>query len=240
MSYRLRLIAKQESGTGLFHLSFAADGAVLESFHAPGQFLVVNGPVQDQQGESKKGFFAIASRPGDERIELLIKRSGDPATALCAAAIDDEFECSEAQGAGFAPPSGRIDRLHLFSMGSGLAPLRSLILASLAADQSAGARPANAPPPLDKITLWQGSFTRAHLPFRDEYEAWEAAGLEIHLCLDEDLDETPGNVIERLRDFAPDLRGSAACWIGSKEFGQALSAATAEFGLPPEALYTNF
>ncbi|MEQ9366262.1 MAG: FAD-dependent oxidoreductase [Leptospirales bacterium] len=242
MSYRLRILSKQESGKDLIHLTCAADGAVLESFHTPGQFLVVSVPG-DGSGEAKKGFFAIASRPGAEHIELLIKRQGAPATALCDAPVDSEFECSEAQGGGFAAPTGRIDHIHLFAMGSGLAPLRSYILTSLAAEESASAPKKNrgaTPPPMSKLTLWQGSFAKANLPFRDEYEAWEAAGLEIILCLDQDSEEIPGNVSERLRELSPDLRGSAAYWIGSKEFGQALKEATARCGLPPEALFTNF
>ncbi|MCR9142633.1 MAG: hypothetical protein NXI24_10310 [bacterium] len=233
MSYRLRLAAKEESGTDLFHLSWEADGAVLESFHTPGQFLVVNTPPTDAAPEGGKGFFAIASRPGSGGIELLIKRSGGSATALCDAEIGAEFDCSEAQGAGFAAPAGRVDQIHLFSMGSGLAPLRSYILSRMAAAGGSAS-------PLSKVTLWQGSFAKSNLPFRDEYEAWEAAGLEIVLCLDQDLDSVPGNVIERLEEIAPDMRGSAAYWIGSKEFGQALRVAATECGLPEDALFTNF
>lgn len=239
MNYRMRLNSKNESGQGLFHLTFKADGAVLESFHTAGQFLVLTIP-DDGDAEPKKGFFAIASQPGAEYIELLIKRSGDPATALCDAAIGTEFECNEAQGTGFEAINGRVDHVHLFAMGSGLAPLRSYILTCMAAQAGTGGQRKPALPPMERLTLWQGSFTKDNLPFRDEYEAWEAAGLEIILCLDEDEDEKPGNVVERLNDQAPDLRGSAAYWIGSKEFGQALKVATGQLGLPPEALFTNF
>ena len=119
-------------------------------------------------------------------------------------------------------------------MGSGLAPLRAYILSSM--------RRKSGVPAADKLCLWQGSFTREHLPFREEYEKWESAGVEIVLCLDDQADfpGDSGNVVQRLKRNTPDLRDSAAFWIGSKEFGQALLVATGQLGLAPERLMTNF
>ncbi len=239
MSYQLRLQSRNESGQDLQHLVFEADQALIESYTAPGQFLVLE--VPDDAGEIKKGFFAIASPPGGangSRIELLIKNAGDPASRICSAEIGTAFSCGPAQGNGFPVPARSADRIHLFSMGSGLAPLRALLLHELQTNAKK-----NGDTALSRYCLWQGSFTRAHLPFADEYEGWEAAGLELHRCLDEDdalSDAVPGNVVERLRDTAPDLRGSAAFWIGSRDFGQALIETTGELGLPAEALLSNY
>jgi ferredoxin-NADP reductase len=227
MSHKLRLLANAESGRDLHHLIWQCDAGVRESFRRPGQFLTL---TVSSAGEERQGYFAIASRPGAEHLELLVKRSGEPAGTLCDLPPDSIVTCGEAQGAGFADPEPDVECIHLFAMGSGLAPIRSYIQAHLYGTQR--------PKPM-ALTLWQSAFATDRLPFREEYAQWREAGIEVIVCLDEAGTESTGSVVDRLKELAPDLSRCAAYWIGSPEFGLATQAATADLGLPSRAFLTN-
>ena len=222
--HQLSIHSIQPSGRQLFHLVCDTPDEVRDSFTKPGQFLEV---ALDDPAE-KKGFFAIASRPGAERMEFLVKAAGQPAEAICSRKPGETLYSSLAKGNGF-PESGSERPTHLFSMGSGLAPCRSVILAHLA-----GTHPAPG-----GLTLWQASFTREHLPFADEYEDWRKAGVKVELCLDEGEGRT-GSVVERLEELGPDLREARAFWIGSKEFGRTVQETATGLGLLPDRLHSNY
>lgn len=188
----------------------------------PGQFLVVT-------DGSSEGFFAIANRPGREHLELLVKNKGDLAEKLCAAKAGAKFQSGAAQGNGFPKPDVTKQALHLFSMGSGIAPLRALIQTYLD-----GEWPGNA------VTLWQSAFRRESLPFANEYAAWREAGLRVFECLDDAGDASTGNVVDQLALHKPDLKDSTVYWIGSKPYGEAVKTAALALGLQPDACVSNY
>ncbi len=223
MSLSLEVRSVRESGENLFHLVCAAEPELLESYHTPGQFLVIT----DEGGA--EGFFAIANRPGQDGIELLIKNGGDLAAKLCAAQPGAQFSCGVAQGKGFPRPADAQTPLHLFAMGSGIAPLRALIQTHLDGDWSGST-----------VTLWQSSFRREGLPFAGEYPAWREDGVRIYECLDDAGDASTGNVVDQLAKHKPDLSRCTAYWIGSKPYGEAVKTAVLALGLQPGAYLSNY
>lgn len=217
---KLRFRSRRETGRNLYHICFSADTEA-GLYTTPGQFVAMSrGPAN--------GFFAIASAPNDDEMEFLVKNEGELARILCEES-EPEVECSTPQGNGF-PLDAAVGRpVHMFSMGSGLGPFRALIRHRMKGRFSSG-----------PVTLWQGSFTRESLPFADEYDAWRRSGIDVRLCLDRDPGDDAGSIIEHIRREKTDLSSAVGYWIGSREFGEAVSTEAAERGLPAERLFTNF
>ena len=64
-------------------------GKLAGDYTKPGQF------IQVKVGDTKPGFFAIASPPDPNNqglVELLIKRQGDTAEAICAVAAGESYD----------------------------------------------------------------------------------------------------------------------------------------------------
>lgn len=217
---RAEILSIKPSGDNLYHIRMSPDRVLKSSYKKPGQFLEI------QLGDEKKPF-AIASAPGSADIELLVKQDSGIAERLCSMKKGEAVDCSEALGAGFEVNRAVGKNTHLFSMGSGLAPIRSLILWR----EQRKFLPSF-------LTLWQGAHTREHLPFYDEYEFWEKSGILIRLCLDRNSDR-PEKVTDALLRIRPDLSKSAAYWIGSQGFGEDIGRIALQLGLAPQMLLTN-
>jgi arabinosyltransferase len=85
-----------------------------------------------QVGDSKPGYFAIASPPSPSPIvELLIKHQpGSCAELLCGSAADSEVLSSAAMGKGFQMdkiPALAFPSVLLFATGTGISPVKALI-----------------------------------------------------------------------------------------------------------------
>ncbi|MCB1324586.1 MAG: hypothetical protein H7A21_00435 [Spirochaetales bacterium] len=206
----------------MVHIELSAPEHVLQSFERPGQFVELTAA-----GES--AYFAIASAPGAGHLEFLIKDAArQPARALCRLAIGQRVAGGVVAGQGFdlSLLEGDVRAVHLFAMGSGVAPLRSMILHRM------HTRAHNIP-----ITLWQSAFSVDHVPFLYEHDVWTAAGVEVVLCLDQD--PASAGVVEMLGVRRPDLREAAAYWVGSETYGETIRDALKVHGLPSAALLTN-
>ena len=196
--------------------------------------------------------------------EFLIKNDKNAenrtSQALCALKENDSVAASSVMGKGFAleqafllESSEKSKSLHLFAMGSGIAPLRSVLLYILAhrRDPKVQKLPKILEP---KITLWQAAFSKEYLAYTEEYTDWCQKGIKLKLCLDgsERVESFEGasesvsievnskNPIELLAAKRPDLSSSIVCWAGSEEFGCALQELCLELALPKEALLDNF
>jgi len=217
---KLQLILARDSGKNLKHLVFEAGFDFTTTYSMPGQF------IEAKRGDTK-GFFAIANSPEKQEIELLVKNEGT-GQAFAEMKSGESMDAGPAMGGGFDLDAGRNRDVHLFSMGSGIAPLRALIQSFL----DGKFQPS-------KITLWQGAFTREHLPFQYEYEIWEKSGIKIELCLDQENGHSGENVAQKLTRLRPNLSRSVAYWIGSKPFGEAVSVAALQLKLDSKMLFTN-
>jgi len=215
----IKLEDTKAAGTHLHHLTFSVPHEVSSSFKTPGQYIVMN------EGE-EKGFFAIASLPGSEQLEFLIKNQGGLAEKICQMKTGETIEASEAQGNGFDMASASGKDVHLFSMGSGIAPFRSFIQWKMAGNGN-----------LKSLCLWQASFTKDHLPFVDEYASWQEGSVKVFECLDEGGGK---NLHDTLNEVKPDLASAMCYWIGSKPFGEEVAKTCIELGLPENNLKSNY
>lgn len=192
------------------------------SFLVPGQFVEI-------ELDEQKSFFALASAPGESEAQLLVKAQGGLSDLLAALAPGSQVQMGPALGAGFPVAQCHGRDVHLFSMGSGLAPFRSLVRAIISGKLSSG-----------PVTLWQAAFTRAHLPYADEYAEWHNAGISIEICLDKGPQEERVSLLEKLAARAPVLDDAVAFWVGSPAFGAAVKAAAMDLGLPESNYLSNY
>ena len=218
----LKLISTRPSGENLVHLTFSAPSEVQDSFVSPGQFLKLS------EGELES-YFALASAPHKEEVDLLVKKGEGLAGVVCALEPGDEIETSLALGDGFALEGAATHDTHLISMGSGIAPFRSLILSRIEGRID-----------IPALTLWQASFTREHLPFADEYARWEKSGVKVIVCLDQEEGPEKGQIPDRLKTRGISLADSLVFWVGSKDFGAGIKATAMELGLPEKRFSSNF
>lgn len=221
-----------DEAVDLVGLTFEADDpALAASFTCPGQYVV----VRTGGADGPQAFFAIASRPGEAMIDLLVKGGpGDAARALLALAPGERAEMSLAQGRGFPVQAHAGKDVLLFAAGSGISPIRSLIW-WLAAhrDEYAG------------VTLFQGGRTRAHLAYRSEVEAWRAAGIEVLRVLSQeaaggDAGFAEGYVQEALAHHPLAPANTVAFVCGMPAMVEGVKAALSRRGLGAEAVFQNY
>jgi NAD(P)H-flavin reductase len=221
-----------DEAVDLVGLAFEPDDpAVAASFTQPGQYLVVQvgGPAGPQ------AYFAIASRPGDAHLDLLVKGGpGDAAQALLALAPGDRVALSTAQGQGFPVQAHAGKDVLLLGVGSGISPIRSLAwwLAAHRADYAG-------------VTLFHGGRTRAHLAYRDEVEAWRAEGIAVVQVLSQepasgDPGFAEGYVQQALAAHPVDPANTVAFVCGMPAMVEGVKAALAARGVGAEAVIQNY
>ena len=218
----IELISKKKYGTSLHHLTFTKNESLKITYQTPGQYL----NLENESGE--QSFFAIASAPEDETIDILVKeQSKGIAYTLSYMESGTEVMTSEAMGKGFSVQDVVGKDLHLFSMGSGAAPFRALI-------RQNHKTPYNA----KSITLWQGSRFIRDLPFVNEYNSWEESKMKIHRCLSQE--DNLKNICQLLNSSRSSLKNALGFWIGSSDFKKDLVEVLEKKNFPLDKLSSNY
>jgi NAD(P)H-flavin reductase len=201
-------------------------GAEATSTYAlAGQFVQVK---MDEEG--KAGFFAIASAPDANNagvIELLVKASGDPAEALCAAGEGTRVLVSDVMGKGF--PVDRVhdvDNVYIFCTGSGISPIKALIESgTLHAEKR-------------NVTLYYGARNKEAMAYFDSTGEWEKTGVKVVPVFSEggvyvqDQFQKDGGII--------DVDASCAILCGQKEMAESIKAIFGDAGVAEDRILTNF
>lgn len=191
---------------------------VPQGYTTPGQFIVAT------TGDQKPGYFAIASSPG-QPLELLLKAAGPVAQAICALVPGAPFDVTAAQGPGFALERAAACPLVLCVTGTGLAAVRALVAAEVAAGLS---RP---------VTLLYGLRTAAHEAFALDLALWERAGVRVTRVMS---DGTAGPT--RVQQLAADVLTAdcAVVLVGQRGLADDVRALCEAKGIPSERVLTNF
>jgi len=221
----MRVTRVTQEGREMRHVTLAAARPVEFGY---GQY------VQIRQGDGKPGYFAIASPPEQgHALEFLIKGGGDVAQALYDAAPGDTFDVGDPMGPGF-PREDLLGRnVILIGVGSGMAPLRSVIGSILANRADYGAR----------VMLLYGARTPFHIPFRPEIAKWRAQ-IEVYKAMsqpgDADWSGYVGYVQHILEDIEVAAENTIACICGMTPMVDAVKVKLAEMGIPEDDVYLNF
>jgi NAD(P)H-flavin reductase len=209
---------KLQGGAGGFH----------QAHSAPGQY------VQIKHGDLKPGFFAIANAPDGKCVELLVKRGTPLADAICSKAAGDVLAASMPQGKGYALSHAHGRDVLVVGVGSGIAPLRSLMQTLLMDKASYG-----------RITFVYGARCVAGFPYMAEMDEWRRRGADVVcVCSQPGGDAWNGPVgrvhhaILSRHQKLPSDTAVFAC--GMKSMVEDLKNACAQLGVGADRVLQNF
>mmetsp|Transcript_25027 Transcript_25027/g.69862 ORF Transcript_25027/g.69862 Transcript_25027/m.69862 type:complete len:305 (-) Transcript_25027:337-1251(-) len=205
-------------------------GDIAGGYVKPGQF------IQAKVGDSKPGFFAIASPPTEDNnlkgvLELLVKEQGGTAELLCKMAAGDKLEVSPVMGKGFPIenlPTAECPCVALFATGSGISPVKALIESgSLEADKRSS------------VTLYFGAADEEAMACKESFPMWKKLGIKVVPVLSsagngyvQDAFSAAGGVT--------DGSGTGIVLCGQKEMAMAVTEIATEAGVPKQRILTNF
>lgn len=223
----LPVVAAVPAATGQLVLALRAAGTPVADAHAhAGQYALV------QLGDDVARPFAIASPPGSDPLELLLKL--DPARDAFVRALgrDDRVPVGPPRGPGF--PLARADGrpLWLIGTGSGIAPLRAVV-ESLIADRHR----------YGDVHVVYGVRRVDELAWTDRFPAWRAAGVDVVPVVSRP-DGTWDGAVGRVQDHLPAAIPAALhAWFflaGLPEMDREVHAALLARGVLPEQIFRNY
>ena len=205
-----------------------------KDFTIPGQYLQIREP-----GAEKAGIFAIASAPGKDPFEFLIKEQPpsdwSPGTGwLTSAPAGTALEMSQVMGPGFKCVGDDLDGVTdvlLFAVGSGISPVRSVIESGVLKGKS--------------VSLYYGAQTPAQMAYTDKFKEWESMGCKVTPVISKpdgtDWDGKTGYVQDVAKAAGVANPSSTVMLIcGMKGMAEGVKALAAEVGVAEENVRANF
>ena len=193
----------------------------------PGQFLQVHAP----SGEAS--YFAIASSPGNPYYELLVKRAKGCSNELFDLPIGTTIRVVGPQGKGFPLASHAGRDVLLIGVGTGIAPLRSVLGWTLSRRAEFG-----------RLTLLYGVLTPPHWCYETDFTAWRDAGVDARVTVTTTGTSSWSGAVGFVQDLLPTLDLAPArtvvCLVGMKDMVEANTALLQTLGVPPERILVNF
>ena len=222
-----RVASISPAADGLVHVELDVPQAVAASHTSAGQY------VKLAVAGAGEGYFAIASRPDPTgaRVEVLLKLGGAVTDAIAALAPGDAVRATAAQGKGF-PLERAVGRdLVLVATGSGISPVHSVLQAILPRRSDFGI-----------VSLYFGARTPSSFAYRDQFEAWRAASIDVFPVVSRPQDTgwtgLTGYVQSHLGGVH--LSTALAFLCGQKGMVEAVRKALAERGMPADSIFLNF
>lgn len=184
-------------------------------------------------GESEPAYFAFASSPQDEELEILVKRTMGASVALFDMKEGEQVELLSVVGHGFDLDGQKGRDLVFVAMGTGVAPLRSALRHVLESKKDFG-----------QMVVLYGARTPDDFCYRDETQSWEDAGVELRQVISRpdghDWSGPTGYVQTLLDHVLPYLNSPVALVCGSREMIAQTSDRLQQMGFAPEAILTNY
>lgn len=178
-------------------------------------------------------YFAFASAPADPALEFLIKRGTPTADALQALDAGAEIMIHDIVGSGFPLDRYRGRDLVMLAMGTGVAPLRSVLRHAVSRAEDFG-----------QLFLLYGARTPADFCYQDEVDTWRAAGVNLREVISQpegyEWAGSTGYVQSLLDNILPELSAPVALVCGSPQMIEQTRDRLHEMGFAEEDVLTNY
>jgi len=194
---------------------------------APGQVAILR-----VEGE-EPAYFAFASAPDDRDLEVLVKQKAGASGVIFDMCVGDTIELIGIAGHGFKLDEMKGRDLVFVAMGTGVAPLRSALRHVMKRKNEFG-----------QLVVLYGARTPDDFCYRDETEAWEAAGVELRQVISRpdghDWSGQTGYVQSLLDNVLPSLSSPVALICGSREMIDQTRERLSKMGFKPDEILTNY
>ena len=193
----------------------------------PGQVAIL------QVANEEPAYFAFASAPEDQELEILVKRTIGASLALFDLKEGKRVELIEVAGHGFELDQQRGNDLVFVAMGTGVAPLRSALRHVLNRKEDFG-----------QLIVLYGARTPDDFCYRDETGKWEEAGVELRQVISRpdghDWSGPTGYVQSLLDHVLPNLKSPVALVCGSREMIEQTRDRLQRMGFAADSILTNY
>jgi len=193
----------------------------------PGQVAVL------RVANEEPAYFAFASAPEDNELEILVKRTIGASVALFEMKEGESVTLLDVAGHGFDLDQQRGRDLVFVAMGTGVAPLRSALRHVLSRKHNFG-----------QLVVLYGTRTPDDFCYRDETQTWEDAGVELRQVVsrpgDHDWSGPTGYVQSLLDHVLPELRSPVALVCGSREMIAQTRDRLQQMGFAADDILTNY
>lgn len=193
----------------------------------PGQFLHIRMP----SGEAS--YFAIASAPSEPHYDVLVKRAAGASRELFDLSVGTTVHVVGPQGKGFPLAGYAGCDVLLIGVGTGIAPLRSVVGWMLARREQFG-----------RLTLLHGVLTPPHRCYRSDFETWRTAGVDARVTVTSTSGHSWTGPVGFVQDLLPTLRidpqRTVTCLVGMKDMVHANTERLHQLGIPSERILLNF
>jgi NAD(P)H-flavin reductase len=220
-------VRQQGRDTRSFDLTSANAEAAAHTIFRSGQVAIL------RVGDEEPAYFAFASSPEDQELEILVKRKVGASVALFDLNKGDSVGLLGVAGQGFDLEAQQGRDLVFVAMGTGVAPLRSALRYVLNRREKFG-----------ELVVLYGVRTPEDFCYRDDFDDWERAGVELRQVISRpdghDWSGPTGYVQSLLDHVLPDLKSPVALVCGSHEMITQTSDRLQQMGFRAEDILTNY
>lgn len=229
---------REPVGGGLDRVRLVVDPKTAATHTRHGQYVEVRhgAPADSSSSETPlaaaiRGYFAIASAPGERTWDLLVRDNGSMSERLRTLPLGERVTVSDASGPGF-PLEAATDRpLVLAVTGSAI----SAVLSTLGARIERG--------DATRTYLLYGIRERSDLALPAELAAMRAAGIEVAICLSREHVDEPGFYRGYVQDVARQrgwsMTGGLVFVAGNEAMVEGMRRAAVGLGLSPQDVRLN-
>jgi NAD(P)H-flavin reductase len=187
--------------------------------------------------DGRESYFAMTNEPEDKRfVEFLVKdEPNTPACDFCRLNPGTRLEVSTPMGPGYPIEKMKEKDILLVGIGTGIAPLRSLVKSILRRpERQAG-----------EIRLLFGVQTPAHIPFRSDFNAWKKI-INLKICFSDincpsaEYPSFMGLVTHLLPTMKFNPNRTLACVCGTQVMEKETKELLVQLGIPEASIFFNF
>lgn len=206
----------------------ARDTAFGSTHKRAGQYAFLHLP-----GEARAKPFVLASLPGAEEPEILVKASGAPEVESLRGLVGAEVELSAAEGHGYPLHKAEGRPLHLFAVGSAIAALRPVIESVLLVRDRYG-----------PVHLYYGVQQPEDFAFAQDFPRWQQGLTSVTLVVSRpegtSWEGEVGYVTDHLPDVLEDAERAVAFVCGLPEMEQDVYTALEVRGVLEDRVFRNY